>query len=459
MIVFACAKAIFYTKQLMNLQHYKETIRLGLPIVIGQIGVIVLGFADTMMVGHYNTESLAAASFVNNVMNLIIITLLGFSYGITPIIGGLFARRELRRAGKALKEAVVTNLIIGLLFTAIMGIVYFHLDAFNQPKELMPIIRPYYLTILSSLVFVALFNAMRQFTDSIMQTSTAMWLLITGNLLNILFNYLLIFGKFGFPELGALGAGISTLGSRIFMALAFMLLLYKRKCYALYREGFRLSALRLKGILRIARISFPVALQMGMETGTFTISAIMVGWIGTIELASYQVLATLSTLGFMFYYSMGSAVAIRVANFMGVGDRVNVRRAAWSGYYILLGLAVMASIIFFVFSGPLISGFTSDPRVIATSQSLIGALILYQFGDATQTCFANALRGTSEVLSMMVLAFISYILIGIPTSYLLAFPAGLGVQGIFLSFTVALLTAGILFLLRFNKATRLVPQR
>lgn len=431
--------------------HYKTTIRLGLPIVVGQIGVIVLGFADTMMVGHYNTPSLAAASFVNNLFNLVTIMLMGFSYGITPLIGALFSRNEYARAGETMKNALTANALFGILLIAVMTVLYFNVDHLGQPTELLPLIRPYFIVILISMAFVVLFNVMRQFTDGIMQTSVAMWILLGGNAFNIVFNYFLIYGKLGFPELGLLGAGISTLASRVLMAACFAFILFTRKQYRPFVEGFKSSTVSWRGTWRVARISFPISLQMGMETGSFTVSAIFVGWLGAIELAAYQVMVSISTLGFMFYYSIGSAVAIRISAFAGKGDTCGIRHAAYAGYHILLCLAVLATLVFYLLARPLISCFTTDPTVVALAVTLIPPLILYQFGDATQICFANALRGTSHVMPMMWIAFVSYIAIGIPLSYILGFPAGLGESGIFFSFSAGLFTAAILFYVEFRK--------
>lgn len=175
------------------------------------------------------------------------------------------------------------------------------------------------------MIFVVIFNVFRQFTDGIMRTSIAMWILIGGNLMNILFNYLLIYGKFGFPEWGLLGAGISTMGSRILMALVYVALFLSAKAFSQYREGFLKGKTHIGSIKSIAHISTPISLQMGMETGSFTFSAIMVGWLGAIELASYQVMVTISTLGFMFYYSIGAAIAIRISSYMGADDMRNVK--------------------------------------------------------------------------------------------------------------------------------------
>ena len=201
--------------------HYKALLKLGIPIVIGQLGMIVLGFADTLMIGHHSTEDLAAASFVNNMFNLVIIFATGFSYGLTPIVGRLFGSGDKKSVGCTLKNALWANGLMGILLSALMGILYLNIHRLGQPEELLPLMRPYYMVLLVSLVFVMLFNAFKQFADGITDTKTPMWLLIGGNALNILGNWVLIYGHFGFPEMGLLGAGIATLTSRILIFVAF----------------------------------------------------------------------------------------------------------------------------------------------------------------------------------------------------------------------------------------------
>ena len=204
------------------LRHHKAILRLGLPIAVGQLGVIIMGFADTMMVGRYSTGALAASSFVNSVFNLVAFLLMGYSYGLTPLVGSLFGRGCKSQAGTTLGSAVVCNLLFALLLMAVMGWGYTQLHHMGQPAEIMPLVRPYYLAVLASVPFLALFNALRQFTDGITETRTAMWALLTGNGLNILGNWLLIYGIGPFPELGLLGAGLSTLCSRVVMAVVLL---------------------------------------------------------------------------------------------------------------------------------------------------------------------------------------------------------------------------------------------
>lgn len=205
-------------------KHYQALLKLGIPIVIGQIGMIVLSFADTLMIGRYSTNGLAAAAFVNNMFNLAIIFGTGFSYGLIPVVGGLYGNKRFPEAGQALRNSLLANLVIALLLTFVMCILYLNVGNLGQPEELLPLIRPYFLILLSSLLFVMLFNGFKQFTDGITQTKVSMWILLGTNLLNIVGNYLLIYGKGGFPELGLIGAGISTLFSRVVAVILYLII-------------------------------------------------------------------------------------------------------------------------------------------------------------------------------------------------------------------------------------------
>lgn len=435
-------------------QHYRQLLRIGLPIVLGQIGVIVLGFADTIMIGHHTTEELAAASLVNNLFNLAIIFGTGFSYGLTPLIGELFGKDDKGGIGALLKNSLLANLVMAAVIMAAMGIVYANLDRMGQPEELMVFIKPYYLIVLSSMVFVMLFNSFKQFAEGTTDTQTPMWLLLGGNVMNIAGNYVLIYGKLGAPELGLAGAGLSTLASRVAMLAAFVIIFARSRRYAAYREGFRLGRLRLTAFRRLNGMGWPVALQMGMESASFSLSAVMVGWIGSIALAAHQIGITFSTLSFMVIYGMGAAIAIRVSHFKGQGDMGNVRRAAFAGFHVVVVICAVACVFFASVRHHVGGWFTDNQEVSAITSVLMLLMVLYQLGDATQIVFANSLRGISDVRPMMVIAFFAYFVVSLPTGYLLAFTFDLGLYGIWLAYPVGLTTAGCLFLWRFNRMTR-----
>lgn len=435
-------------------EHYKALLSLGLPIVIGQVGVIVLGFADTLMIGRHSTLELGAASFVNNVFTLVIIFSTGFSYGLTPIVGGLYGTHKFAPIGQALRCSLLANLLVALLLTIGMSILYLNVERLGQPEELIPLIKPYFLVLLASLVFVMIFNGFKQFTDGITDTKTAMWLLLGGNVLNIIGNYILIYGKFGLPELGLLGAGISTLFSRIMMVVAFIFIFLRSPRFALYKEGFYRLGWSRSIFGRLNSLGWALGLQMGMETASFSLSAIMIGWLGTIALASHQVMLAISQFTFMMYYGMGAAVAVRVSNFKGQEDIVNVRRSAYAGFHLMMALGVVLSLIVFLCRNQLGGWFTDSPEVAAMVTSLIFPFLIYQFGDGLQISFANALRGISDVKPMMFIAFISYFLISLPVGYFCGFVLNWGIAGVWMAFPFGLTSAGLMLWLRFHQKTK-----
>ncbi len=431
--------------------HYRSLLSLGIPIMIGQLGMIILGFADTMMVGHHSTTELGAASFVNNIMNLVIITATGFSYGLTPIVGGLFGREELPQAGRALRCALLANLMAGAVMMAALAILYLNVGNIGQPAELMPYIRPYFLVLLASMPFVMLFNAFKQFTDSITETRTSMWILLSGNLLNIIGNYVLIYGKAGMPEMGVVGAGVSTLFSRVVMVALFLFVFLVKKKMRPYRDGFFRLGWSRELVRRLVSLGTPIALEMGMETASFSLSIIMVGWLGTIALASHQVMITISQFTFMVYYGLGAAVAVRTSYFNGQNDRVNVRHTVVAGLQVMVALELLLGGIIFLLRNHIGGWFTDSTEVSATVISLMLPFFIYQFGDGLQITYANALRGIADVKPLMVIAFIAFFVISLPVGYICGFVFHFGLVGIWMAFPFGLTSAGVMMWLRFKK--------
>ncbi len=436
------------------MEYYKSLLKIGFPIVVGQLGIIILGLADTMMVGHHSTEELAAASFVNNIFNLVIIFFTGFSYGLTPIVGGLFGRGDTSGVGRVLKNALLANLVMSVVVVLIMAVLYFNLHRLGQPAELMPLARPYFLVLLASLPFLMVFNAFKQFSDGITDTSTPMWILLGGNLLNIVGNWILIYGKFGAPELGLLGAGIATLVSRIVMVLIYIGVFAISRGYGAYRRGYIQGRCTVAEFRRLNALGLPVGLQMGMETASFSLSTIMVGWLGVTALAAHQVMMTVGQLGFMVYYGLAAAVAVRISNVNETGNRSEVRMIANAGFHLILAQAFLLSIVLFVVRNQLGMVFTDDREVAASVAMLVVPFVLYQFGDGLQCNFANALRGMCDVKPLMYNAFIAYFVVCLPLGYVFGFIFHLGLAGIWMSYIVGLTLAGVLYYMRFRNRTK-----
>lgn len=439
----------FYTYQ----EHYRAIFRLGLPIVIGQMGIVIVGLADNIMVGHYSTADLAAASFVNSAFNIPILFGLGFSYGLTPLVGQFFGKGNKFKVGQLLRNSLLMNLLVGLFLCACMAVLWQNLDRLGQPQEILPLIRPYFLLQLASLPFVMLFNSFKQFADGITDTKTPMFIMISANLLNILGNYIFIYGKLGCPALGVVGAGISTLTSRIVMFVAFYFLFYRSLRYRKYLVGYRRSRYNLPDLLSLNKMGWMIGLQMGLENGLFSVTGIMIGWLGSIALAAHQVVVAISTLGFMIYYGIGAAISVRVSNYFGRGDIFNVRRTTLAGFHLILCLAAIVSAVFYFSRNSIGMLFTDSEEVVSIVSVLVYLLLAFQLGDAMQITFANSLRGMGDVVSMAVISFIGYFIIAMPVCYICGFVLQWGITGVWTGYPIGLTLTGLMLYGRFRYIT------
>lgn len=435
-------------------EEYLSLLRLGAPVLVTQLAIIIVSFADTMMVGDYGTRELAAAAFVNNFFMVPIVMLIGFASGVTPLIGALYGRKDNFEMGRMLRGALRVNLIAGVAVTAIMGILYFFIDRLGQPSELLPLIRPYYLLVMAGIIPMAVFNCCLQTANAVTDTSLPMWILLGANAFNIGGNWLLIFGNLGCPELGLVGAGVSTLGARILSVAVIMWFFFCSPRYSHLRAGLRQGKRLFTRCRKVWFTSYPVMVQNGVECFLWAFGAVVSGWFGTIQLASYQVVNTMAQLGFMTFISFGVATSIKVANYMGTGNFDGIRRISIAGLRLNLMLGTLASLIFILFGKELIGCFTQDEEVIQAATLLILPLVLYQYGDATQLTYANALRGTGHVKPLLWISITAYVLLGIPV--LLLFAKGFGWRnlGVYWSFPVALFTAATLLYISFRNTLR-----
>ncbi len=430
----------------------KRLLVLAGPIVIGQLGVVLVSFADTFMVGHYGVKELAAASFVNNLTMLLVVTGLGFSLGLTPLVSEAEGRADRKLAGALLRNGLKSNAVLAALVFIVMVVLYLNLDNMGQPEELLPLIKPYYIVVSVSILCTYFFNAFKQFTDGLTKTKVSMTVIIASNVMNIVGNYVLIYGKAGFPEMGLLGAGISTLAARIFTVAAMAGYGFFNKRMKEYVAGFRSKA-ESRGLLgKVTRLGIPIGLQMGMETASFSLVVILVGKLGTTELAAHQVMVTISQICYMLYIAVASASAIMISSFSGRKMFREISLTSRAAYVSVLGLTVICAGSVILFLRPLSSLFTESGIVTDMVATIALPFLLYQFGDGLQIAYANALRGLQKVKPILPIAFVSYFIISIPASYVFAFPLGMELPGIWYGFPISLTFAGIFYYLTYRKA-------
>lgn len=433
--------------------HYRDLVHLGTPIVVGQVGNLVLNFADTFMIGHHSTLELAAASFVNNIFVLAVLFAIGFNFAITPIVGPIIGRNERQQAGVALKAGFYANAVLIVLLAVCSIAFYLMLPHFGQPEELLPLMRPYLLVNILSLPFTVIGCQMKQFYDTIGKTSISMYVLISGNLLNVAGNWALIYGNCGMPELGLLGAGIATAVSRMLIAAAFCCLLLTKREFCIFKIGIA-EARRddVNGYFKsLHRLGWSSALQSTVECGAFSLVAIFVGWTGTKPLAAHQIMITMSMFFYNLYLGIATAISIRVSHYVGTGDTDEIVRVTRSGFFIIIAMAATVAVPVFCFRHDIGFLFTADRTVCRLVAATIIPLILYQISDAFQCCLANALRGLGEMRLMMYAAVFAYFIVSLPLSWWLGIVMKYGIVGIWSAFPVCLTVAGLLYWLIFRK--------
>lgn len=441
-------------------EHFRPLLRLGLPVIIGQVGLILVGFADNVMVSHHSLSELAAASFVNNFLNLVIIFGMGFSYGLTPLVA---TNKEWGRSDQVahyLGHSFLLNLLISLLIGGGLFLLEGSLGAFNLSEELRPIALPYYRIQILGFMVVMLFNTFKQYTEGMGDTQIPMYITLAGNVLNIGLNYLLIYGKGGFPEWGLYGAGLSTLVSRVVMLIAIVAVTALLPRYRKILE--RVKGLHWswrEGLVPLLRLGTPVALQMGMEAASFSVAVILVARISTSALAAHQIIATISTLGFMVYYGIGAATAIRSSTLLAQGERRETRYVASAGVYLCLFVAAVMMPLLVLCREPVVRLFNADLSVAEATYLALIPLCLYQIGDALQIVYANALRGISRVAMLAPAAALCHLIVAPTMAWLFGFGVGLEgngpqLMGVWFAFPVSLTLLGLILRYSFRRATK-----
>ncbi|MDX9892459.1 MAG: MATE family efflux transporter [Bacteroidales bacterium] len=432
------------------LPYYKRNLKLAYPVMLAQLGQVTVSFADTIMVGRVGTTELAASAFANSIFIIIFIFSLGFSLGITPLIGNAFGKKQFKKISVLFQNGLLVNIILSLVLMAIFMPLAPALRWLNQPADVVEMAIPYFLILMASALPSAIFFAYRQFGEGIGNTKMAMWITFLGNVVNIFFNYILIYGKFGFPELGLIGAGIGTLIARIAMAVAFIWAVQKRSIFAPYRRYFSKDNFHKVACIRLLKTSFPISGQLLVEVLSISISAIMVGWINKENLAAHQIAMTMASGTFMLALGVASATTIRISHQFGSGHYKATKVAAIAAMHLAVILMSFNAAMFFIFRNQIPMAFSTDPVVIKLAAQLLIVAGFFQIFDGIQIVGLSALRGIADVKSAMYIATISYILICLPTAYLFGFTFHLGAVGIWIGLAIGLVIAALAYRARFN---------
>lgn len=419
---------------------------MAVPVILAQIGQVTVNLADNIMVGHVGTVELAAASFAINVFHVGMLFGLGITFGLTPLVGQAFSSGE--KIGEWLKNGLLVHSMAAVIIGMLMSAMIFIMPQMGQSAEVVQLAIPYYLIQVLSLIPLLLFFSIKQFFEGVGNTRIAMIITIIANFVNIGLNYILIYGKFGFPALGLNGAGYATLISRIIMPVIFVFMIMKTPNFRHYlKEAYR-GVIETSKIKRIISIGLPIGLQLVIEVLAFSLGAIMLGWISKESIAGHQVAIGMASMTYLISFGMASATTIRVSHAFGDGNEKELRHTIFASLHLVMTFMAIMGILFVVFKNQLPFIFTSDPAVIKVASGLLVVAAFFQIFDGMQVVLLGALRGLADVKIPMYLAFFSYIMVSLPISYLLAFVFDFGSPGVWIGFVFGLATAAVLFGLR-----------
>lgn len=427
---------------------YRKNLTLAIPVIFSQIGQVTVNLVDNIMVGHLGTTELAASSFAINVFHIGMLFGQGITLGLTPLVGQSLNVRSKNNMGSWFRNGMLVNFITSLLLCAVMSSVILFMSGLGQSEEVVRKAIPFYLLHVVSLIPMMLFFSFKQFFEGIGNTRIAMVITIIINVVNIILNYVLIYGKLGFPAMGLNGSGCASLISRLIMPVMFLAVMLKRPKFRTYlNEAFHSGIERMK-VKRIISVGLPIGLQMVIEVLAFSLGAIMLGWISKESLAGHQVAISMATMTYMISFGLASGTTIRVSHTYGEQNLKEVRRIIYGSLHLVIAFMLTMGILFVALRNHLPMIFTSDPAVIRVAAGLLIVGAFFQVFDGIQVVLLGSLRGLADVRIPMFIAFFSYIVVSLPVSYLLAFVFKIGYAGVWMGFVGGLSTAAVLFGLR-----------
>lgn len=437
-----------YTKE------FRYNFKLAYPVMLGQLGHVMVGLVDNLMVGQLGAAELAAISLGNSLIFIALSIGIGFSFAITPLIAEADGENNIESGRSFFHHGMILCGINGLLLFILLLFAKPILYQLNQPPEVVDLAIPYLEIVAFSMIPLMLFQGFKQFADGLSQTRYAMYATLIANVVNIVFNYLLIYGIWIFPRLELEGAAIGTLISRFFMLAFLYYILKNKKKFSAYFIWSKREHLDKSIFKRLFGLGFPTALQMFFEVALFTASIFLAGMLGTNSQAANQIALNLASMTFMIAVGFSVTATIRVGNQKGKKNFTELRRVAFSIFFMVLVIQAFFALVFILTKDILPTYYIDNAEVIQIASTLLIAAAIFQLSDGLQVVFLGALRGLQDVKIPSWICFIAYWLVGFPVSYYLGKEEVLGALGIWLGLFAALTASAVLLYLRFDHLTK-----
>jgi len=427
---------------------YQYIIQLAIPITIGQLGMVLMGFADTVMLGRYSTIQMSAASFGNAVFFQTIIFGIGLLYAVSTLIAIADGEGKLEKSIPIFKSSLLISVFLSVVFILIHYILIYNIEVFGQTTQVNLHASTYLEIVNYATPAILVFYASKQLMDGLSFTKIAMYVTFFGLLLNVFLNWIMIYGNLGFPEMGINGAAWATNIARVFMALMMFYFAWLHPTVRKLRIEQKVSQ-SFSYFWSILKLGGPIGLTFFFEIAAFSVGLIMAGWISENSMAAHQIAINLASITYMFVTGIAAAATIVVGNYYGAKDKEGIRHSASIAFTITIVIEVVFALMLLLFNSQIAAVYSDDEVVLQLSVGLIVLAAFFQLSDGLQAVGAGVLRGVKETKITGVIALFAYWGIMIPGAYYLAFKTDLGVKGIWISFIVGLSFAALFLLLRF----------
>jgi MATE family multidrug resistance protein len=430
----------------------KQTVQLALPIVVGELGVMLMGLADTIQVGQMSTgaaESLGASGMGSSIFITTAIIGIICLQIVSPMISKAVAEGNKTECGNLLRANLRVATLLGVITIFITGIVGMNYDLFGQTQANKALTLPFLSLISISVLPIFWFIAFKSFMDGLQRTTVGMTITIIALLLNILGNHILINGLWGFPALGLFGSGISTLLSRIFMAATLGIYVFTRKEFKPYLQRGHVHVEKNVLEKNILRIGIPSGMQGFFEIATFGMAVVMMGWISVTAQAAHMVAINMASITYMMATGIAVAGSINVGTAIGERNRQEILHSGYVALLLSILFMGICALIFFFGREYLVRGYTQELPVIEIAVTLVVWGAIFQLFDGIQAVSLGLLRGLQDVKIPTFISVFSYWGMGIPISYYIGIYLGVGAPGIWMGLTASLVCSSILLSWRF----------
>ncbi len=433
-------------KKFIKNPHTQDTVYLAWPLVLTQVGHVVTGMVDNIFLGRLGAAEQAAGILSNNLYMLVLVFCIGVSYATTPLVTAAHENNDLFKKASLFKNSLFLNFAVAIACFIVLFFASGLLKHMQQPKEVVELAVPFFDVLIFSMIPVSLFFSCKQYCEGLSNTRVALFISIIGNIINIILNYSLIYGKLGMPALGYMGSAWASFIARILMGLSFLVIVFRSPVTKEIKAVYNQVKVNWQELRDLARIGFNAGLQFTVEVAAFVVAGFMAGTFGKEQIDAHGIALSLAALTYMFGSGIGSAATIRAGIYKAQNNWKEIKHASFIAVKLVLVVMGTCGVLLLLYSNYLPLAFSKEKQIIELASQLLIIAAMFQLFDGMQVTILGILRGLEDVKIPTIITLIGYWVIALPLAYLLAFTLNMQVVGIWLALLVALIiVAGGLF--------------